>query len=104
MESKNDNQSWLMSSGFAGGFFLLFLLISIINLWSSVVAGYGHGWYLEFGIAAPWVFVALTGSALYVAIKRGNISQKVGGPLLMNLGFIVLFTYEAMSSLGKLGH
>src|SRR5665213_184676 len=104
MERETDQQPWFMSLGFYGGFFLFFLLLSLDNLWSSWGSAAGQGWFLKFAILVPWVFCALIGTSLYQGIRRGNINVKMGGPLLMNLGFVVMFAYEAMYKLGRIGH
>jgi len=105
MESETTaEQPRVPAMGFYAGVFLLLLLVSLDNFRSAWIAAAGHGWHLKFVISMPWAFCALTGTGLYMGMKRGDLGAKIAGPLLMNLGFIVMFAYEAMYKLGRIGH
>ena len=103
MESETVQQPWFESVGRYRVLFAFLLVFSFIDLRSAWVAASGHGW-LRLEIVSPWIMCAVFGLNLHRMINRGELSRKMGGPVLMILGFIVTFAYEAMGKLGNLGH
>jgi hypothetical protein len=104
MNIGTDKPSWQVPLGLWAGLFLVFLLLSLPDLWSAEIVARGYGWHPRLIIFAPWFFCAVTGVSLYASVKRGRIGEKIGGPLLLNLGIITMFAYDAMTSLSQFGH
>jgi len=104
MESENAKQRWADYFGIYQALFVFFLLMSLIDLRSAWVAASGHGWDLRFEIVFPWVICAAIGLSLHRCIDRGEINRRMGGALLLMLGFIAMYAYEAMHKLAGIGH
>lgn len=104
MENGIEKRSRTVPFGVFAGMFLLFLLLSLDDLWSVWKAASGHGFHLKITILVPWIFCLLIGGNLWVNVKRGKTDREIGGLVLMFLGFIAGAAYSAMRGLTGIGH
>jgi hypothetical protein len=78
---------------------VMFVADLMISLWGLKIAEtHALGFFPRFEVASPWMLSGIFGAFIWNGERRGEITLRYAGPLLMMLAILVVMTY---SLLGK---
>jgi hypothetical protein len=100
MKDETTTRGMIMSPGIYIAAAISVLLVMLCQLWSAekYLAG-SSSWLLKFDVAAPMLFGMLFAGALWKSVQRGKMTRRLAANVLLMLGVLLVFTYQAFDRL-----